>query len=406
MRSSVHGSTDRDRSIDQLLRQAGQSAAAGPATDQCVDGERLAAWADGSLPGPDASRVERHVADCPRCQSLAAAFVRTEPPATALAAAPRSVFTWHLRWLVPVATAATVAGIWVALPPDRRDAAAPSTDARVVGRAESDARAVTPLPAPPAAPAERAGAQAEAPQAKAPPSNEPAAGFRGARPDAPAPVPRKSTAGQPGTSELRAPALKEAAGRTAPNLARERLEEEPAGRKEKAADRLADADRQARAAKTSARAVADERKAPPPPPAAAPAPQTRDRVITRDQVIAVGAAASAIDIASPDPSNRWRVTGGTQVYRSTDAGATWSRADISPPHPILAAHAPAPAIAWFVGERGLVFVTRDAATFERVPFVEETRLIGVQAVDHRQATVTTADGRTFRTTDGGRTWSR
>jgi photosystem II stability/assembly factor-like uncharacterized protein len=34
-----------------------------------------------------------------------------------------------------------------------------------------------------------------------------------------------------------------------------------------------------------------------------------------------------------------------------------------------------------------------------------TDVAAVQAADAQTATVTTADGRTFRTTDGGRTWN-
>ena len=80
---------------------------------QCVDAETLAAWADGGLPKPeavsggaapvrmrplhgDAGDLRSHHARDPGADSL---WQR-----------------WHLRWLVPVATAATVAALWVLIP--------------------------------------------------------------------------------------------------------------------------------------------------------------------------------------------------------------------------------------------------------------------------------------------------
>jgi len=41
-----------------------------------------------------------------------------------------------------------------------------------------------------------------------------------------------------------------------------------------------------------------------------------------------------------------------------------------------------------------------------VAFPEVTDLSAIQATDARNASVSTADGRTFSTTDGGATWVR
>ena len=70
----------RDRSVDHLLRQASGSLSV---SDQCVEGETLAAWVEGALPQASAASVEKHLADCARCQALLAAFVRSEPPIAA-----------------------------------------------------------------------------------------------------------------------------------------------------------------------------------------------------------------------------------------------------------------------------------------------------------------------------------
>jgi photosystem II stability/assembly factor-like uncharacterized protein len=41
-----------------------------------------------------------------------------------------------------------------------------------------------------------------------------------------------------------------------------------------------------------------------------------------------------------------------------------------------------------------------------VAFPEAVDLSAIRATDERRASVSTADGRTFSTTDGGSTWSR
>ncbi len=80
---------------------------------QCVDAETLAAWADGGLPKPEAVAVELHLSECDRCTAMLATFVRTTPEIPATGSLWQR---WHLRWLVPVATAATVAALWVLIP--------------------------------------------------------------------------------------------------------------------------------------------------------------------------------------------------------------------------------------------------------------------------------------------------
>src|SRR5690606_37936247 len=86
----------RDRQVEQLLRRV---LVARPTTE-CVDAEQLAAWADGGLPAPQAAVVERHLGDCSDCQAMLAAFVASEPPASA----PVPFWhRWRLQWLVPIA---------------------------------------------------------------------------------------------------------------------------------------------------------------------------------------------------------------------------------------------------------------------------------------------------------------
>ena len=56
--------TDRDRSIDQLLRQSRPPAAKTAAL--CLEPETIAAWLDGTLSAKDRTAAETHAASCDR----------------------------------------------------------------------------------------------------------------------------------------------------------------------------------------------------------------------------------------------------------------------------------------------------------------------------------------------------
>src|SRR5436309_6085792 len=103
----VSRETDRDRSLERMLKAALPGRMTPPSTD-CVDAEVLAAWADGTLPSARMGDVERHLADCGRCQAMLAAFARTEPPLSA----PRPVWErLSMRWLVPIAVTAAAGAL-------------------------------------------------------------------------------------------------------------------------------------------------------------------------------------------------------------------------------------------------------------------------------------------------------
>jgi photosystem II stability/assembly factor-like uncharacterized protein len=77
---------------------------------------------------------------------------------------------------------------------------------------------------------------------------------------------------------------------------------------------------------------------------------------------------------------------------------------INPPAIITAAAAPSGSVCWLVGQGGVVLLTVDGQTFQRMTFPEVTDLTAVQATSATRATVTSADGRMFTTTDGGASW--
>ena len=73
---------------------------------------------------------------------------------------------------------------------------------------------------------------------------------------------------------------------------------------------------------------------------------------------------------------------------------------------VTARSTPSANVIWLVGRAGLVQLATDGQTFTRLTFPEAVDLTAVTAIDERQATVTTVDGRRFQTADGGRTWTR
>ena len=158
-----------------------------------------------------------------------------------------------------------------------------------------------------------------------------------------------------------------------------------------------------------------------------PPDRTREAEVKRDSQAAVPADAAAAatspaavtsaagsrqellsavtEIVSPDPAVRWRITGGA-VQRSANGGSSWANVSVGFQGQITAGSAPLASVCWLVG-RGMVLLSTDGGTsWRRVAFPEPTDLSAVRATDARTAFVTTADGRTFSTNDGGLTWAR
>lgn len=322
--------------------------------DQHFDAERLAAFADGSLSRAERAAAEAHAADCPRCLQLLAAMARTEPAPIRRA--------WRLpvivRWAVPLAAAATALALWVNV-------------------SQRDEEAVSPM-ATVSAPSE--------PQAKSEPS---------ARQAQPA-VPESQAADAIRPGNARDAARRRAGIRDEVAPLREQAVAEKAAKKE--APQRGDA------------AAAAPPAAPAPPAAApgAPAPAgAAERMFSRvneSRALSTNQAAIAVEVVSPDPMRRWRAMGKV-VARSIDGGKTWNVQAVPLQAEILAGASPAPNVGWLVGRAGTVMLTTDGTQWQRLDFPETVDITAVRAASDREAEVTTADGRVFRTTDGGRTWS-
>jgi hypothetical protein len=124
-------------------------------------------------------------------------------------------------------------------------------------------------------------------------------------------------------------------------------------------------------------------------------------------VLRARANAGAFDIAVPESSTRWRIADGRTIQRSLDAGVTWANHHTGENDLTLTAGAaPSSNVCWLVGRSGAILLTTDGRAWRRITFIETADLTAVTSPDARTATVTTADGRQFGTTDGGRTWTR
>jgi Photosynthesis system II assembly factor YCF48/Putative zinc-finger len=138
----------------------------------------------------------------------------------------------------------------------------------------------------------------------------------------------------------------------------------------------------------------------PPPPAAASAPSSYETATASSR------QARVVQIAPPDSPVRWRIGASGMVQRSADAGATWETVATGVAEDLTAAASPSSTVCWIVGRAGTILLSTDGRQFRAIGFPEPVDLAGIEAADNAAATVTTSDGRRFRTSDGGLTWTR
>jgi hypothetical protein len=334
-----------DRILEQALKQELRGTA-GPPPPDCLDAETLAAWEDGGLDVKAMEAAELHVSNCLRCQSIAAAMASGNAAALSTPApstfAPSTFLQWRW-WLAPIAAAAAAVTLWMVVPAQQQLATAP----------------------PPRDAAVRPSAQVE--------------------PSVPAEAKRqeKLDADQAPKDRAQPPAAAALAEREV-----RREHQTAAAEKNKAeAGKLAD---QPVASSASADAAAAA------PAAAAPAQNTMLQKSAR-------LAFATIEIVSPNSTRRWRIVP-AGVEFSTDQGATWIPVRAVATETLTHGVSPSGTICWLIGKDGVVLVTADGSIFAKVDLPVRVDVASITAADARSATVTTVDGRTFRTDDSGRNW--
>jgi hypothetical protein len=371
--------SDRDRSIDRMLRRTLAARDAAETSSACLDAETIAAWVEGALSPREAASVEAHAAGCTRCQAMLAAMAKTTPPPVA----PER--SWRRRvmpFLVPL-TAATALVIWLAMPRDelRRAEVEPYTAASPNAALDRVLPEVGPESATPleqqrerrrlsqTQAAKRDEVRKETDTANLAPQAPPAAAA-----PSPAPPPqvadeRASVPAPPQRVEERASAA------TPPPLPRAEERVSPTPLPQRAAARASEAP-----------PVADQRA---------------QLAIT--SVAESVMASPEFEIRSPDPRRRWRVIGG-RVERSTNGGSAWVVQNAGSTAELTAGASPAPDVCWLAGRAGTVLLSTDGRSWRRVPFPEAVDLVTIVSPDVATATVVTADGRSFTTKNAGLTW--
>jgi hypothetical protein len=353
----------RDRALEGELRR--HRVPPPRPSAECLDTETLAAWADGGLSGNAHARAEVHMASCARCQSILATIVTSD---AALEAAPddtRTAAWWRidLRWLVPLAGAATAVLLW-AVAPDRGGQQQARLDDRRPQVIEQAPAAPPPLAAPSESPAQEAVAAA------------------------------------PNASEEK---LARAGPASPPVAQRKRLDtrESPEGAREGQEGKRNAADLMAKKEAQSELNRAEEDR----PAAAAPAPVTQvfGAAAESRQSPAGGAP---IDLMSATAAVRWRIANPGIVERSLDGGASWEPLDTGVRSILTAGSCPSVSVCWVVGRGGAVLLTTDGRTWQRVSPPAPADLVAVDATDGTAAVVRSAQGQAFKTSDAGATWTQ
>jgi len=379
----------RDDVIERELSRALRARAAAPAAGPHLDADTAAAWIERRLDPQAAQSTEAHLASCADCQAMVATLARITPEPEPAAGSWWSVV--RRPWLVPATAAAALAlVIWVS----QAQRPAPSTQAVTT---QARVQEVEP-----------AGPEAQQSLEFAAPSVGQAA--------ADGPTPERQR-----TEQLQ----KRIAGRDQPDAAASRSARgeptAPAPAAIPAAAAVADrADAEAKVAATpqvgdlrALEGAAAARATPPAAPAAErqeaerqeAAANAAPRALSESARFSALQRAVELHVIAADGTGRWRRAGTTLEF-AAGPNAPFAAATLPFDASMLAAGAsPGGRVCWLVGRSGAVLVTTDGTRFSRVSAPAPVDFVSVSATDARNATVAAADGRRFRTTDQGATWT-
>jgi len=426
-------SRERDDAMAGLLKRN----LAGDAGDgnACPGPDILAAYFERSLDADEIAHVDQHLSNCARCREQIAALGRAEEataPATATPPkAARASWIWDWRWLAPVAAALILTAVWATRRPELT---------RIAEHPEQ-AAATTATPQPVQQPVQHKAQQAMQ-QDKQPTASRvatPAPSAAPAPPPAPAPAANFTAEVGAGASAENSRSTNAVAHKSA---AREELSKKSA-QQQATADQAANAPSAAIASESAtvesaAPAVGGAPVAPSParassasapqpnvggliggvasgPPGAKvqtskekEAPALVSALRARPEIIAenqAGELSSAHIITTSDSKILWRIASGGFIERSEDGGATWNGTLPNPNAHFVAGSAPGAKVCWLVGDDGIILLTEDASNWRVIPSPVREDFVAISARSASSATVTTADGRKFTTTNQGESWT-
>ena len=377
-----------DGPIRRILANGGGGTAksASPASsvnaDPCPSPEIFAAYYEHSLDPEETERYDAHIASCATCRATLAGVARAAVGDDVALIAEERGSRWNWRriglWLVPAAAAACV--VFLALSLHQRSSATREQASAVAELRSAPAPSSEPFPTAPPPPPASASQPSAVPEAAPAPdrkSREPVAALKMPempKRSAPAPVPPALSA------SANAAESADAASATVEVAPSDAAPAPPQGQRDARQKSM-----QSFSA-NSAMALAKKPKAAA-PPQDAPAKQAKDH----------------LTISAPDSSITWTIH--TNHVQYTENGTPAPVQDFLPTNSAIAAgSAPGGKTCWLVGSGGAVVRTTDGRNWLAATPPTSADLTAITAQNARSATVTTADGKTYSTTDGGSTW--
>jgi hypothetical protein len=408
--------------LDAILRRA-MRAQPGPATPECADAESLAAYSDKSIAAAERERLESHFADCMRCQVLLADIARAENSARIAESA--SEMPWYRRWRIAIPALAAVAAVVVFIS-IRRPANDESERDQLVAMAKNEVAPAMNFAAQQPAPAPAAQAVAPAPAPSVPaaaPASDEIAMNEAARTEAPrahamgAAIPR-ALAGSATTSTMDLAAQPASAppaqtgAPTAPiapaapvnefamNAAREAPRAQPMAAIGSAMAGSAGAPAAATAMVAQGGAAKFEAQSYGTFASGAAVSAATSRMPGQSKSAAEG---SLTTIEAPGGSVAW-IVGRNGMVQRRDANGEIRIQQSGVTTDLIAGAAPSATVCWIVGRSGTVIRTTDGEHWTLLITPTMENLASVSAADANDATITTAGGRSFATSDGGVSW--
>jgi len=365
---------EKEKAAANLLRQS-----LGDSGDDCPGPDTLAAYFERSLDGDESARYERHLARCTRCREQLAALDRAGTPDPAGGAPPHQPsfwpWLWDWRWLLPVAAALIVGAVWVARWPT------PKRPPTLVVLSQPQQAPTTPESMP-----ENGSASGEVPAPKSSPNLTSDLSPRGK------PSPRATPSPSSKQAETDSLAAADAAASSAPASKNDALRAVGGRLEPKATTSNAE---------TISREPSSMLKSQTASPAARVSVQGAKASLALE---AVDRRSTREIISTPDPKVLWRIAEGGFVERTQDGGASWQAQLPVAGAQFTAGSAPSKTVCWLAGRGSMIALTTNAKDWNRIPPPVPADFVAIEASDVSNATVTTADGRKFTTSDGGVHW--